>query len=170
MHSKIDNKALELTQLPRIFNLPEAVFQLPDKLTNNDNYLTIMHQLVKAIRNKILNYKEAAGSISGDEDVSFCFNNDQCVSANSSFWDPYHKHIITGDLRITKNNKFTKLLTKRPNYREPRKINFSKALIEIATAFDTCIEAMILKNKYANSNVKSWKEKGLIKRKKNKRS
>ena len=29
---KFDNKVLELIQLPRIFNLSENVFQLPDKI------------------------------------------------------------------------------------------------------------------------------------------
>ena len=110
------------------------------------------------IRNKILNYKEAVDSIYAD-DVSFCLSTDQCHCADSSFCDPHHKHIITGDLRITKINKLSKLLTKGPDYREPRTINFSKALIEIATALDTCIEPMSLKTEYTTSNYKPWKQK-----------
>ena len=64
------------------------------------------------IRNKILNYKKAVNSIFGGEDVSLCINTDQCDCADSSFCDPYHKHIIRGDLQIIKNNKLRKLLTK----------------------------------------------------------
>ena len=52
------------------------------------------------VRNKILNYKEAANSIYGDEDVSFCFNTVQCDCADSFFCGPNQKHIHTEDLRI----------------------------------------------------------------------
>ena len=134
---KFDSKALELIRLPRILNLLEVVFQLPDKLKNNDNNPTVTYQLSKTIRNKILNYKEAVNSIYGDKDVSFCLNTEQCDCADCSFCDPHHKYIITGDLRIIKNNKLRKLLTKGPNYREPRTTNFSKALIDITTALYT---------------------------------
>ena len=41
------------------------------------------------------------------------------------------KHIITGDLKIIENEKLRKLLTKGPNYRESRNINYSKAYFEI---------------------------------------
>ena len=63
------------------------------------------------IRNKILNYKEAVNSIYVDEEVFFCLNTDQCDCADSSVWDPHHKHIITGDLLIIKNNKLRTILT-----------------------------------------------------------
>ena len=56
-----------------------------------------------------------------------------------------------------------KTSNKGPCYREPQTINFSKALIEITTAIDTCIEAMTLKTKYTTSNCKPWKEKVLVK-------
>ena len=70
------------------------------------------------IRSKILNYKEVVNSICGDERVFFCLNTDQCNCADFSLYDPHQKHIIIGDLRIIKNNKLKKLLTKGPNYRE----------------------------------------------------
>ena len=40
------------------------------------------------------------------------------------------KHIIIGDLKIIENEKLRKLLTKGPNYRESRNINYSKAYFE----------------------------------------
>ena len=43
-----------------------------------------------------------------------CLNTEQFDCADSSFYDPHHKHIITGDLQITKNNKLRELLTKGP--------------------------------------------------------
>ena len=77
--------------------------------------------------------------------MSFCLNIHQCERAGSSFCDPYHKPLITGDLRIIKNKKIRKLLTKCSNYRKPETKNVSKALIKITTALDTCIENKILK-------------------------
>ena len=52
-----------------------------------------------------------------------------------------------------------KTLTKGRNYREPKIINISKVLIEITTALDTCIEAIIPNTKYTTSNIKPFKEK-----------
>ena len=42
-------------------------------------------------------------------------------------------------------------------------INFSKALIQITTAIDTCIEPMALKTKYTQSNFGPWKQNVLAK-------
>ena len=163
--AKFDNKALELIPLPRIFNL-EVVFQLLDKSKNDDSNPVVTYQLGKTIRNKIFNYKETVNSIYVDEDVSFCLNTDHCDRADSSLRDPHHhKHIITVDLQIIKNNKLRKFITKGPNCREPRRINFSKALIEITTAPDTFIEAMTFETKYTTSSFKPWKEKLLAKMK-----
>ena len=86
-----------------------------EKLKNNDSNATVTYQLGKRIRNKILNYKEAVNSIYDDEDVSFCFNTDQCDYTDNSFCDAHHKNIVTGGLPIIKNNKVRKLLTKGPN-------------------------------------------------------
>ena len=148
---KLGYEALELIELPQIFNLVEISFQPPDKVKNNDNNPTVTYQLGKTIKNEIISYKVALNSINGDKDVSFCVNTTQCDCTVSSFCDPPHKHIITGVSLIIINNNLRKLLTKSPNYREPRAIKFSKALIEITTALDTCIEAMTLKTKYVIS-------------------
>ena len=127
-----------------MFILLEAVFQLPDKFKNNEINPTVTYQIGKTIRNKILNYKEAVNSIYGDEGVSFCLNTDECDCVDSSFC-AYNKHLITGDLRIIKNNKLRKLPTKDLNNREDQTVNISKAWIEVFTALDTCIEDMTLK-------------------------
>jgi len=66
-----------------------------------------------------------------DDEVSFTTDSTPCECESSTFCDPHHKHIITGDLRLIENTKLRKLLTKGPNYREPCSINFSKALTEI---------------------------------------
>ena len=89
------------------------------------------------------------------------------MTANSSFCDLHHKHKTTKYLKIIKNSKLRKLLTKNQNYREPQRINFSKALIELIETvadLDTCMEAVtLILDKYTTSNLKQWKEKVLAK-------
>ena len=101
---KFENKTLELNRLPRIFSLPEVVFQPPDKLKKNNNNRSGTYELGKRSRNKISNYN-SINSIYDDEDGSFCLNTDQCDCADSSFCDLFHKHIIIGDLRIIKKQQ-----------------------------------------------------------------
>ena len=64
-------------------------------------------RLTKPVRNKILNYKETVQSLSieVDDDVSFIRNIYDCSCEKSEFCDPYHKHIVTGDLRFVSNSK-----------------------------------------------------------------
>ena len=54
-----------------------------------------------------------------DEEVAFSLGTEICECEYYQFCDPYHKHIITRDLRIIYNFKLRKLMTKDPNYKEP---------------------------------------------------
>ena len=47
----------------------------------------------------------------------------QCTSVGFGFIEKDHRHIVTGDLRITVNNKLMKLLSKVPKYRETNNIS-----------------------------------------------
>ena len=116
-------------------------------MRSKDEIAVVTYSLNSTIRNKILNYKETVNSIIVDEDVSFTLNSEPCDCENSSFCDPNHKHIITGDLRIVENTKLGKLLSKGPNYREPRSFNFTKASKAIETALEDCIKRLEQKTK-----------------------
>ena len=151
------NKALENIRLSSIFNLPECVNLLPDKLKSKDENPVIVYKLGSTIRNKILNYKETVESIFIDDEVSFINNAGECNCLESNFCDPHHKHIITGDLRIVQNSKLRKLLTKGPNYREPRTLNFHKCKSAITSGLDECIDNLSSKYKIDSSNFQAWK-------------
>ena len=153
-----DNKSIEAISLSQILNHPDIVMALPCDLRDKDSIPVVTYKLGGTIRNKILNYKETVNSISVDEEVSFCLNTDTCDCAESEFCDPHHKHIITGDLRLIKNSKLRKLMTKGPNYREPRTINFSKALTEIKCAINACIETLASKTKHSIATFNNWKD------------
>ena len=70
---KFDKKSLKLIQLTRIFSLLEVVFQLSDKLKNNDNNPTIYTNLIKLLE-ITLNCKEAVNSIYVDQDCPILIN------------------------------------------------------------------------------------------------
>ena len=82
-------------------------------------------------------------------------NNLPCSCTPSSFTDPNHGHIVTGDLRIVQNNTLRKLLCKGPKYREPVSINIWNCKTEIkhsltTFSFDWC-KVMCPIDKVANS-------------------
>ena len=114
-------------------------------MQKKDSIRTITYKLGNTIRTNILNCKDVANSIYVDKEVLFSLTTDLCDCEKSKFCNPHHKYIITGDLRIIENKKFRKILTKSPNYREPRSIGFSKTYFEIEQALEACIEKMSTK-------------------------
>ena len=121
-----DNKGLDDINLSNIFNASEVIEALPDQLSTPDNIPAVTYKLSTPIRDKIFNYKQTVESICLNEDDSL--NADECTCLHSPFCDQDHGHIITGDLRIVENSKLRKLLTKGPNYREPKTVNYGKCV------------------------------------------
>ena len=66
-------------------------------------------------------------------------------------------------MRIIENSKLRRLLTKGPNYREPRSLNFSKAFNDIKSALDSCVDSINSKTQYSTTSLKDWKMKVLEK-------
>ena len=134
-------------------HLPETIQSLPVQLQTEAKLPKIVMKLDSPIRSKIMNYDETVRSIKhlNDDEVSFTINSETdsrfpCSCSDSSFCDPHHGHIVTGDLRIVENAKLRKLLTKGPNYREKKTINYSKCIKEIDNSLNVC--ASNLANKY----------------------
>ena len=159
---KYDNKALEAINLSKILHFPDVISALPSDLQSEDHIPVVTYKLGGTIRNKILNYKDTVESIYVDDEVSFIRDTTPCDCESSTFCDPHHKHIITGDLRLIENTKLRKLLTKGPNYREPRSINFSKALKEISIGIDELIESLSSKTDDADQH-KIWRDLVILK-------
>ena len=64
-----------------------------------------------------------------------------CHCAGSSLADPFHKHIVSGDIDgIVKNKELADLLRKGPTYREPVTVDFEKARKEILSGIDDAIK------------------------------
>ena len=157
------NKGLDRIHMPAILRSSEVINLLPDVLKTDEDMPTCTFRLDPPIRSKILNYRETVSSlqIEIDEDVSFIRDLPKCDCQNSQFCDPYHKHIVTGDLRVVTNDKLRQLLGKGPNYREARTINFSKCKEEIKSALCINIESVAVKYDLTPEQLNPWKNKVL---------
>ena len=70
-----------------------------------------------------------------------------CPCANSSFTDKHHGHIISGDLRLVKNNKLRKLFAKGPKYRESKLIDWDSVQKVIFESVKNCAKSWCEKQK-----------------------
>ena len=122
-------------------------------------------KLSSPIRSSIMNYEQTVRSIhfDQDEDTNFFINSETgppflCSCSESNFCDPHHKHIVTGDLRIIENSKLRKLLTKGPNYREARTINFSKCREEMERTISECASSLSKKYNIPLTDFDDWQK------------
>ena len=127
--------------LSSIFRSNVVVSCLLEKLRVDDDIPVVTVKLDPPIRNKILNYKHTVKDLDiRKEDDKFLVENlPKCECSQSLFKDPVHNHVLTGDLRIIKNSKLRKLLSKGPNYRENKFLNYRKYLSAIESAIDSTI-------------------------------
>ena len=154
------NKGIDDIHLNKILKSSEVIAALPTKLKGEKDIPVATMKLSPPIRNKILNYKETVSSLDivVDDDVSFVRNLPSCECENSEFCDPHHQHVITGDLRVVSNQKLRKLLTKGPNYREARTLNYNKCKKEIAASLGVTIDGLAVKYGVNKSDFDAWKK------------
>ena len=123
---------MDQIHLPTILHSHDVTSLLPEELKSEENQPIVTFSLDKPIRNKILNYRDTISDLHFSlKDGQYCIENlPDCQCHLSDFHDNHHGHIVTGDLRIISNCKLRKLLSKGPNFREPRSIeNVIKPLI-----------------------------------------
>ena len=137
------NKGLDFVNISKIINDPVVIAKLPlgfNKIYNP----TVVYKLSNGIRHKIFNYKEFLSDLDID---SFLVDNSvlPCSCENSCYKDHHHGHVITGDLRIVKDNKLRKLLSKGPKYRETTTLNFGKCKEVIVNGIRECVSKLSAK-------------------------
>ena len=105
----------------------------------------IKYKLGLPLSTKIFNFNHFVSTLDLDE---FLSNPGilPCKFNSSPFADKYHKHIVTGNLRIIDNNHLRKLFTKGPKFRETKPVNLEKAKSCILTGLDNCIDDLCNKN------------------------
>ena len=152
-----DNKGLEYIHLNKILHEPDIIKNLPESLQREEVPSTV-YSLSNTIRNKIFNYKKTVENINTVDTVTYGTGIDSCNCANSSFLDDHHGHIITGDLRIIQNNKLRKIISKGPNYREARTINWKKCKANIRIGLENVISGKLSSgNDVSENSLTAWK-------------
>ena len=134
-----ENKSVEFINIARILRDPGIVKYLPSSSVKFPIPM-VTYKLTPLISTKFFNFNKFVNNL--DLDL-FLTNTDSlpCKYNNSPFGDRYHKHIVTGDPRIIKNNALRKLFIKIPKYREVRPINLEKAKRCILEGFHNCISS-----------------------------
>ena len=155
------NKGLDKVHISSILRSSEVQELLPVCLQSEEDMPTCTFRLDPPIRSKILNYRDTVSSlnIEIDDDVSFVRDLPNCDCENSTFCNPFHKHVVTGDLRFVTNDKLRNLLSKGPNYRESRTMNFNKCKEAIGSALSSCVEHLSVKYEINPEQLKPWEDK-----------
>ena len=151
------NKGLDFIKIRKIIKNDEVTSLLPTCISDDEKVPSVLHKLEPTIRNKIFNYKQTVKDIDCSDLDTFGTGLGKCDCENSSFVDVHHKHIVTGDLRIIKNLLLRKLLSKGPNFREPKPIDLEKCYDAILTGVDTCSENMEQAKKIKTTELLPWK-------------
>ena len=159
LHIRFINKGLDFIKIRKILKSDDVTSLLPTCITDDEKVPSVLHKLEPTIRNKIFNYRQTVNDIDHSDKRTFGTGIEDCECNNSPFMDSHHKHILTGDLRIVKNNNLRKLFMKGPNFREPKPLNFDKCYDVIETAIDHCIEKMAIRKKINEDDLLPWKNK-----------
>ena len=148
-----ENKGVEFINIVRILREPDAVNSLPSSSADFPMPM-ITYKMTPSIPTKFLNFNKFVNNL--DLDL-FLTNPDSLLSkCNSAFVDGHHKHIVTGDLRIIRNNVLRNLFIKGPKYREVRPINLEKVKRCLLEGLDNCISSCCYKNGVDKSFFLEW--------------
>ena len=118
------NKGMDMINISTIINDKNVKKNLPTHFNKTEQISTV-YALTKRynLQSKIFNHKEVIKTLDAKH-ILDNVNNLPCNCTTSTFRDPNHGHIATGDIHIVQSNKLTKLLCKGSEYREPVFINF----------------------------------------------
>ena len=116
-----ENQGVVFINIPGILRDPDIVKPLPLSSVKFPIPM-VTYKQTPPISAKFFNFNKFVNNL--DLDL-FLTNPDSlpCKCHNSPFVDRYHKYIVTGDLRIIKNNALKKRFIKGPKYRKVRPIN-----------------------------------------------
>ena len=129
MKVKFINKGVEMVNLSRILNLKDVISTLPFSSFNQKKLAipSICYSYNPPIRSKVLNYSKVLKEFRLDDEEVF----PPCNCHSSEFKDPFHNHIITGNLDIIKNDRLRNLMRKGWGYREDPVIRWKSVKKEI---------------------------------------
>ena len=111
---------------------------------------TVSYKYPKTIRSSIVNYRQTHEANLDPQSI-------QCMCETSSFKDPFHNHVVTGNLDIIQNSELRSLLKKGLNYRDQAPPDKHKAYQAVKTALENYIKKKSNKNTLPESMFQGWK-------------
>ena len=153
-HIFFANKGLEFLNLPRILHDPSLSGFLPNT-PNSFEISTVVYKLSDPIGSKIFNFNKFVDGIDLNEvlhDIT-CL---PCNCSNSPYADPFHQHIVTGDLRIINNSKLRKLFSKGPKYRKPVHMNWKDVKCRVVEGLRSCVKQWCDNNSVQTIILNDW--------------
>ena len=154
LHINFRNKGIEMLNLSSILRSAEVANTIPS-VAKNFTQPTIVYTLDPPISHKIFNFNKFVSTLNVE---SFLKDNSvlPCHCANSSFSDKHHGHIISGDLRLIRNNKLRKLFSKGPKYRESKALDWNVVENDLIEAVKVCAKKWCEKNKKDEKILGLW--------------
>ena len=154
LHIHFKNKGIEMVNLSSILYNAEVVDTIPSS-AKTFCPPTIVYTLESPISTKIFNFNKFVTSLNVENIVK---DNSvlPCQCASSPFSDEHHKHIISGDLRLIKNNKLRKLFAKGPKYRESKFIDWNSVEKTLVESVKNCAKAWCEKNRKSEKYLRLW--------------
>ena len=150
------NKGVEMINLPEIFHAPVLSSSFPKEAKDSYVAPTVVYKLDETIHSELFNYTNFVKNLNLNDFVKDP-NILPCKCVDSVFKDPFHEHIICGDLSIIENIKLRELFKKGPQYREPVTINFDTPKNDILLAIDTLVTKWSKKHRIHKRLFDSWK-------------
>ena len=154
IHVNFLNKAAEMVNLSSILRDP-AVLKAVPSVAKGFTPPTVVFSLNTPISSKIFNFNKFVTSL----DVKSVLRNASylpCNCADSPFRDKHHGHIISGDLRLVKDNKLRKLFTKGPKYREKKYLDWEAVENDLLASVKGCANSWCEKNGKSSLILKQW--------------
>ena len=142
-HLPFRDKGLDFINLSGIMRSHSVLEKIPLYFTEKEPPI-IGYKFNKSLAGKVLNYKQTLTEESLQQ-----LDNDPtpCNCHLSSFKDPHHNHIVTGNLNIIENLTLRKLFEKGPKYRLPQQIDWRKDRSVIENFIDSYVDKWIAKEK-----------------------
>lgn len=138
------NKRMDIINLPRILNIAEVKTTIDAPI-----YPSVVYKSTKPVTNKVLNHH-----IDSPHDFRTPFT---CDCQNSSFCDPTHHHVLTGNLNVIADHNVRTLLLKGPKFRRQMNMNWDTLLKHLTESIDDCILEWSKKTHKTVELFQSWK-------------
>ena len=119
MKIKFLNKAVDAINLPALLRSKSVTDKIP--VYFRDKEPPIGYEYISTVASKLFHF---ASTLSNLNVSGYRSNPQTCQCKESKFCYEPHGYVIIGDLRVIENAKLKELVAKRPNYREPSRVNW----------------------------------------------